>query len=114
MRFIYEVGDWIRYRQLPDLIEVDFHWAKMETGLYHENMQQVWDQALSALIEAHAQRKKFVLFTHGWSTSRIGRTTARSQVRKLMRSRVATPYIARPTCIQHDSVFLAAIRIQII
>lgn len=110
-RFYCEAGDWVKYRQLPDLIEVDFHWQEMERGLHYENMQQVWDQALRALTEAYTQKKKFVLFTHGSSTSRIGKTTARSQVRKLMRSKIVTPYINRSACIQHDSVFLAAIRL---
>lgn len=110
MCFLRENGDWARYRQLPDLVEVDFHWLGEEGGLYHENMNTVWVRALSALAKAYEQEKKFVLFTHGWSTSRIGKTTARSQVRKLMRSKFATSYISRRTCIQHDSVFVAAIR----
>lgn len=110
MCFLRENGDWVRYRQLPDLVEVDFHWLGEKDGLHHENMDAVWVRALSALAEAYKQEKKFVLFTHGWSTSRIGKTTARSQLRKLMRSKFATPYISRKNCIQHDSVFVATIR----
>ena len=52
----------------------------------------------------------FLLITHGWSTSRRGKITARSAVRSLMRSPVATPYIVRSQSIQHTSVFVAAIR----
>src|ERR1035437_9916430 len=50
------------------------------------------------------------MFLHGWSTSRPGNTTSRSQVRKLMQSKESTPYIVRRDCIQHDTVFVAAIR----
>lgn len=110
MRFSYKTGDWVQYRQLPDLIEVDFHWVGENGGSYYENMDAVWERALSALAQAYTQDKKFVLFTHGWSTSGMGKTTARSQVRRLMRSKFATLYISRDTCIQHDSVFVAAIR----
>lgn len=111
MAFNYEVGDWVKYRDLPNLIERDFHWMHEDrTGLYHENMQAVWDVALRTLKEAQQHGKCYVLFTHGWSTSRIGKTTARSQVRKLMRSKEATPYIIRRDCIEHSSVFVAAIR----
>ena len=110
MRFQYGIGDWVQYRQLPDLVEVDLHWCGLEGGQYYENMQQVWERVLGAITEAHSKKKKFVLFTHGWSSSRVGKTTARSQVRKLMLSKTVTPYIDRSACIQHDSVFVAAIR----
>jgi hypothetical protein len=77
---------------------------------YWERMDSVWDRALEALEKAQEQGVSYVLFTHGWSTSSPGKTTARSQVRKLMRSPTATPYILRSECIQHESVFVAAIR----
>jgi hypothetical protein len=73
-------------------------------------MGNVWERAFEALRGAHEQGAKYVLFTHGSSTSRLGKTTARSQVRGLMRSKEATPYILRSKCIQHDTVFVAAIR----
>jgi hypothetical protein len=111
MAFKYQVRNWVEYRKLPNLIEQDFHWMQEErTGDYYENMQAVWEVALRTLIEAQQQGKSYVLFTHGWSTSRIGKTTARSQVRKLMRSKEATPYVIRRDCIEHSSVFVAAIR----
>lgn len=104
-------GDWVRFRELPNLMERDLHWAgETPTGAYWENMETVWRVALESLQAAQAQGKQYVLFTHGWSTSRVGKTTSRSQVRKLMASREATPYILRNQCIQHDSVFVAAIR----
>lgn len=111
MTFKYEMRNWIEYRQLPNLREVDFHWMNEEPrGDFYENMQAVWDVALRSLKEAQQQGKSYVLFTHGWSTSRIGKTSARSQVRKLLRSKEATPYVIRRDCIEHSSVFVAAIR----
>ena len=112
MKFKYAFRNWVEYRALlADMLECDFHWAnETSTGLYHENMQAVWDAALKALINAQAAGKKYVMFTHGGSTSRIGKTTSRSQVRKLMRSKEATPYLFRRDCIEQDTVFIAAIR----
>ncbi len=104
-------GNWVAFRKLPNLMECDFHWAgETPAGSYWQHMESVWNVALGCLREAQIQGKQFVLFTHGGSTSRIGKTTSRSQVRKLMRSKEATPYILRDQCIQHDSVFVAAIR----
>lgn len=112
MKFKYGSGNWVEYRKLlPDLVERDFHWSEEKTtGLYHENMQAVWDVALDALITAQATSKQYVMFTHGGSTSRLGKTTSRSQVRKLMRSKEATPYIIRRECIEQSTIFIAAIR----
>jgi hypothetical protein len=109
--FKREAGDWVRFRELPNLMERDLHWAgETPTGAYWEHMETVWRVALESLRAAQTQGKQFVLFTHGWSTSRGGVTTSRSQVRKLMASKEATPYILRSQCIQHNSVFVAAIR----
>jgi len=73
-------------------------------------MAAVYSDALEALKNAQLNKLDYVVFTHGWSTSRPGTITSRSHVRKLMRSREATPYIIRRNCIQHHSVFVAAIR----
>ena len=112
MKFKYANQNWVEYRALlANMVECDFHWASdASKGLYHENMQAVWDAALTALIDAQVTGKKYVMFTHGGSTSRIGKTTSRSQVRKLMRSKEATPYLVRRDCIEQDTVFIAAIR----
>ena len=109
-------GNWKEYRKLPDQLEVDFH----RSGLggrdggggyqYQYNMEVVYAEAIESLKKAQAEGKQSVLFTYGSSTSRLGKTTARSQVRKAMGSPAATPYILRPKCIQHDSVFVAFIR----
>ncbi len=109
--FKVELGNWVSYRKLPDLKEVDFHWTGHESsGSYYENMQSVWNTALWELEKAQKENLRYVLFTHGLSTSRRGNTTARSQIRKLMRSKESTPFIIRKDCIQHPSVFVAAIR----
>src|SRR5262249_34166107 len=105
-------GNWTQYRRLPKSIEVDFHYS--ESGPrnipYWEAMDTVWGKAFDALEQAYHQGVRYVIFTHGSSTSRPGRTTARSQIRKLMRSPAATPYIRRSECIQHETVFVTAIR----
>jgi hypothetical protein len=112
MKFKYATLNWVEYRKLlPDMVEFDFHWANTSgKASYHENMDAVWDAGLQAIIEAQATGKKYVMFTHGSSSSRIGKTTSRSQVRKLMRSKIVTPYVVRAECIQQETVFIAAIR----
>jgi hypothetical protein len=111
--FKLEDGPWAEYRKLePRPMEVDFHYPpgtrKVE---YWDAMDAIRERAFEAIKKAQADGVKWVLFTHGWSTS-VGwkQTTARSQVRGLMRSKEATPYIVRSECIQHESVFVAAIR----
>lgn len=106
-------GDWVQYRTLPNLNEVDFHWS--DNGPrevdYYEGMGQVYKVALESIERAYESGEtQYVMFTHGWSTSRPGRTTSRSVIRGLMRSKAATPYICRKECIQHGSVFVSAIR----
>ncbi len=110
--FKYGSGSWTEYRQLPDATEVDFHDSEIgpRSGSYDEAMYQVRDRALEALKDAQQAGIKYVIFTHGWSTSRLGKRTARSEVRGLMRRTEATPYIIRRECTQHTSVFVAAIR----
>jgi hypothetical protein len=111
-RFQQATGDWVRYRALPNRVEVDFHYGSgrdSETP-YRERMAAVWSEALEALKAAQATGRDWAIFTHGSSTSRLGATTARSQVRSLMRSPDATPYIVRSECIQHESVFVARIK----
>ncbi len=112
MAFKTESGDWTRYRQLPSCMEVDFHWSNdgPREVPYWEAMEQVWRVALESLQKAQKNGSQYVIFTHDSSTSSPVQPTARSQIRKLMRSPAATPYIIRKKCIQHDSVFVAAIK----
>lgn len=107
-------GDWTKYRG-DGVREVDFHRSNTISGYreafdYREAMAEVERDALDALSSAYADGITALLFTHGWSTSRPGKTTSRSVIRSLMRSREATPYIRRSQCIQHKSVFVATIR----
>ena len=95
-------------------MEVDFHHGPQDCDeiQYCDAMAEVREEALEALKKAHNQGIRYVLFTHGHSTSQgFSHTTARSQVRGLMRSRDATRYITRKECIQLRSVFVAAIRL---
>ncbi|MGY4713052.1 hypothetical protein ACXDF8_26495 [Mycolicibacterium sp. CBM1] len=110
-------GDWKRVMVGLDggFTEVDFHRTGQdgEWTPYEHRMQQVYDDALAALRDAQESGVPHVLFRHGWSTSEGWKTTtSRSVVRGLMRSPAATPYIVRSKCIQHYSVFVAAIRPQ--
>jgi len=110
--FLKEKGDWTCYRKLPNVLEVDFHWqtnGPRKTD-YWDCMAEVYTVAFDALKKAQAEGNQFVLFTHGASTSRTGQTTARSMVRGLMRSKESTPYIMKSKSIQHNTVFVAAIR----
>jgi hypothetical protein len=112
MSFKQEYGDWVRFRRLANLAEVDFHYGSardIETP-YWERMANVGAEALEALRSAQAAGKDWVLFRHGASTSRLGQTTSRSVVRGLMRGPDATAYIVRSECIQHETVFVARIR----
>lgn len=113
--FKREGGDWLRYRQLESCEEEDFHppechGAPSERMPYWQRMQEVEEDTRAAIEDAQERGLKYVIFTHGWSTSRIGMTTSRSVVRRVMRSKAATPFIIRSECIQHQSVFVAAIR----
>src|SRR5262245_29336339 len=104
-------GDWTKYRQLPGVVEVDFHYGDYgeQRMPLLEAMGGVEFRTLEALKDAYERGVKWVLFTHGASTSRPFKMTARSVVRGVMRSKAATPYIIRRECIQHRTVFVAAI-----
>lgn len=111
--FKKEFGDWTKYRELHH-INVDFHYDEDDEEMmlpYYEKMEIAGRRSLSALINAQKDGIPYVLFTHGYSTFQIGKTTHRSVVRALMMDKKATPYIIRKNCIQHDSVFVAAIRL---
>ena len=102
--------NWTNFRARPLTIEVDFHKREPREIAYHEAMAHVREEALEALKKAWKIGLKFVLFTHGSSTSGRGRQTARSEVRKLMRDKSVTAYILRSDCTQHPNCFLAAVR----
>jgi len=107
-------GDWRQYRDSLEgpVIEVDFH--RSDCGPreipYEQAMSEVESDTLDALKRAFDMGLAHAIFCHGHSTSSLGRTTARSVIRGLMRGAYATAYIVRRDCIQHDSVFVASIR----
>lgn len=119
MKFQKAIGNWTDLRTLGNMLEVDFHYGQYkgyavvdrpERLPFAETMDRVYNEAFGALQRAQAQGKEYVMFRHGHSTSGPGRRSSRSVVRALMRSKAATPYIVRAKCVEHYSVFVAAIR----
>ena len=102
-------GDWTDLRECNPR-EVDFHFGDGMNVDYRESMDENKNQVCNALKSAQRDGAPYVLFRHGWSTSRRGKTTARSVVRGIMRDKEATPFIIRSNCFRHDSVFLACIK----
>jgi hypothetical protein len=99
-------GDWQNLRNLPGLMEVDLHFGRGRPGEFWENMAEVADIVEKALRDAQKEGFQYVMFSHGHSTSRPGRTTARSIVRAIMRSKEATPFIIKNQSMQHNTVSL--------
>ena len=115
--FRKESGNWTEYRQLPNIMEIDFHAEDLgdpeEWMPYWKRMEEAKNRTLNALKKAFEDPAiDYVLFTHGLSTSHRGKTTSRSVVRGVMKSKEATPYIIRKESIEHVSVFLAKIKSQ--
>jgi len=108
-------GDWKRYREqfaLTSADEVDLHFGRRDPHVpYWEVMNDVVALVEERLREAQKNGRPYVMFVHGWSTSRPRQTTARSMVRGFMRSPEATPLIERSGCIQHETVFIAQVRL---
>jgi hypothetical protein len=109
-----EFGNWTDYRSRFGLLpedEIDFHLGRRDPHLrYEEAMSEIEERVLNSLQRAYERGRPYIMFTHGWHTSRPGKTTARSVVRRVMRSKEATPYILRSECIQHPAVFVVKIR----
>src|SRR5262249_56614940 len=105
-------GDWKRYRR-PDCREVNLHFGERDRQAksYKQAMAEVTELVERALREAQQGGRPYIMFIHGRSTSRRGKVTARSQVRGFMRSSKATPLIQRDQCIQHETIFLAKVRL---
>jgi hypothetical protein len=109
-----EQGDWVRYRERFGLLEsdeVDLHFGQRDRDVsYEEAMANVEQFVRDSLLRAQKNGRPYVMFVHGRSTSRPGQQTARSVVRRFMRSKEATPFIVKAQCIQHPTVFIARIR----
>jgi len=110
-----ETGNWVDYRARFGLLpedEIDLHFGRRDPREQsrYDGMAAVKQCVIENLRRAKENRRPYIMFTHGWSTSRPGKMTARSVVRGFMRSSAATPFIERSKCIQHNSVFVAKIR----
>jgi hypothetical protein len=107
-----EDGDWTRFRNLPNLMEIDFHPHSFvgEFNCFWDKMRYVEEKTESAIIEAYEKGYDYLLVTHGHSTSRPFMTTSRSIVRTVFRSKEITKYVFKKECIQHYSVFVFCIR----
>jgi hypothetical protein len=108
-------GPWVRYRAelgLSPSDEVDLHFGKRDPKVmtFRQAMDGITAIVVASLKEARRNGRPYVVFIHGSSTSRRGKTTARSQVRGFMRSKEATPLIDRGECIQHVTVFIAKLK----
>ena len=113
-----ETGNWTDYRPrfgLQPQDEIDLHFGRRDPHgqSYGDTMADVERRVIESLQRAQANGRPYVMFTHGWSTSRPGQTTARSVVRSFMRSKAATPLIERAGSIQHPSVFVAKVRVSV-
>ena len=111
MSFQTFTGNWTDLRG-DGVLEIDgYHPDDEDDDLpYHERMDAVYVGALKILERARKEGYEAVLFTHGASTSRPGKTTSRSQIRKAMRSPEATLYIDRARSMQANTVFLARLK----
>jgi hypothetical protein len=110
-----ETGNWTDYRARFGLLsedEIDLHRGRRDvhSKSYDDAMSEVEETVHAALRQASERGRGYVMFIHGWSTSRSGATTARSVVRGFMRSKEATPFIDRRRCIQHPAVFVAKLK----
>jgi hypothetical protein len=107
-------GDWTQYRSefgLSKCDEIDLHFGRRDRSIsFGEAMAQVTGIIEGALNEAQQRGRPYVMLIHGSSTSRRGKTTARSQVRGFMRSKAATSLVERKHCLQHETVFVAKVR----
>jgi hypothetical protein len=115
MGIIKRTGDWkqlVAEFQLATADIVDLHFGPRDLSQsYYEVMADVEMMVEQNLIDAQNNGRPYRVFVHGWSTSRRGKTTARSVVRNFMRSTAATRLIIRSGCIQHETVFIAKIRL---
>jgi hypothetical protein len=103
-------GDWQQLRLLGTR-EIDFHRGRRPRELaYWQAMADVSEEALAAIRSAYTDGVPYLLIGHGHSTSRPFHVTARSSIRRLLRSPDVTPYVDRRRCIQHNACFLVALR----
>lgn len=108
--FLKGEGDWQKFKGPSYVLEIDLHFGRGEPGSFDENMGEVENIVISALRDAQDCGFQYVKFVHGHSTSGPSKTSARSVVRGIMRDKESTPFIIKSQSIQHESVFMAAVR----
>jgi hypothetical protein len=90
---------------------IDFHYGRRPPELpYMEAMANVYTEALAAIRLAYEEGAPFLLIVHGYSTSRAFHVTARSMVRRLMRSKEVTPYVDRRRSVREQGRLLVALK----
>ena len=105
-----EIKYWWEWKKHPKTLVIDYHDGPDHGMAYWEHLECWHKRTMDALKKAQKEKLEYVLFTHGSSTSRQGKETARSVVRKIMRGKNGTPYIIRKKCIDYGSAFLAVIK----
>jgi len=75
-----------------------------------ETMNTLWETSLKELKKAQEDGLNFLVIKHGKSPNKRGQVSIGSQIRTLIRSHAAGPYIFRSKCIQYESAFVVAIR----
>jgi len=110
--FIKTDGDWDFLKYLGKIYYVDFYLPEGKS--FYEKMEQSHRIVINSLKYAQDQGYDYVLFNYGASTSRPVLGSPRSAVRSIMRSKEAAPYTIKKKSIQHESVFLVAIKPKIV
>ena len=91
--FTQGTGNSSQYRVRNQAPSPNYHHHEQRSGKPYQNrMHAVYEGTLEALRNAFEAGYESIIFEHGRSTSRNGKTTARSEVRSLMRSKEAKPY----------------------
>ena len=89
----------------------DLHWSKYRDGRsFGDHMADVSEFVTERIHDAYKRGVDYVSFTHGYSTSGPFKTSSRSIVRAIIRSKDTTPYILRSECVQHTSYMIVRIR----
>jgi hypothetical protein len=80
-----ETGDWKLFRErfgLARTDEVDLHFSRRDPLTpYWEAMDELHEFVMNMVKRAQQNGRPYLMFVHGWSTSRPGQMTARSVVR---------------------------------
>jgi len=75
-----------------------------------ETLNELWDTSLQELKKAQEDGLNFLIIKHGKAPNKRGQVSVGSQIRTLIRSHAAGPYIFRSKCMQYESAFVVAIR----